>query len=272
MSQDVPWAEMTVRIVGARTERDSAPHSYSATQIYAELDLAITNDGQDEVDYNDRNTRDLILADGTRVRSENAVGVLISSTDTAKATLRYPVSQGTSLAGSFLELNGSDRGKLEPEQIPLDAKWQGRYPIELDSLRGGQVKQPEPFDSSLELRILDARVDLNDPEGRAPVGMKFVHLDMKASVGGSPQNIFSDYFRIIVDGSSFAPVNDINLLPAGNTTTTFEVLFTVPSDTTKLEIQITPGGDVSMRFAADLTKNAHMAGADGDAGASDAGS
>jgi hypothetical protein len=270
VSQDVPWAGASVKIVGARIERGSDPKAVSASDVYAELDVAITNNAPSEWDVSDRNTWDLMLATGDRIRSENAVGVLISPTDTAKTTLRYLVTESTTLAGAFLELNGDQRGDVEPERIPLDTKWLRKYPLEISSLAGMKVAAQTIGNSSLELLIRHAAVDLNDVTGRAPVGDRFVHLDMRGTAGAQWETIVNNDFRIVVDGASYAPVNDVNANPQAHASVDFEVLFTVPAATTKFDILLTPG-DTSTRFSVDLAKDAHLEGPGGTDAMPDAG-
>ncbi|HVW25525.1 MAG TPA: hypothetical protein VHC69_09150 [Polyangiaceae bacterium] len=260
---------MSVRVVGARIERGSDPKAPLASQVYAELDLAITNNVHAEWDASGRDTWDLVLASGDRVRSENALGVLVSPTDTAKTTLRYPVTEDTKLAGAFLELNGETRGDLEPERIPLDAKWVREYPLEISSLTGVEATAQTGGGRSVELLIRHAAVDLNDPDGRAPVDTRFVHLDVRGTAGATTENIFDTDFRIVVDGSSFAPVEGVNELLQANASVDFEVLFTIPASTIQFDILLVPAG-TSTRFPVDLMKDAHLE-APGETDSMDAG-
>jgi hypothetical protein len=261
ISQSVPWGDEEIAILGAALER-GMDSTWDPEQVVAELQFSITDNGTSETDYESRNTWDLVLAGGTRLRPLDALGVLISPGDTAKAKLHYKVPVDASLEGAKVILACSDRTKCEPESIPLDSKWEQRYPLSLGSLVGAKAAGPDPGAVNwIELKVMDAFVDLNDPPelGRAPAGERLVRLDIVATHGpdgsiGADAYLGNGLFRIVIDGNSYEPVTFTNDTISANSSKELHVVFTMPASTNNFEILLNaPKG--AARFPVDLAKD-----------------
>lgn len=264
----VRWAALWVSVVGARVERgmDGKPdpnewealYLYPAPEdVYVELDIQIASEDPEIVDYSSRATWDLILADGTRVHSHNALGLMLSPGDTATTTLRYPVDEIVDLAGASLELNSAERGAGEPEIIPLDAAYVRRYPLRLTEVVGAVI---DPVDDvrAVRLEVLDAAYDLNDPvlPARAARDRRLVRLDVIVTSIASNVWIGDENFYLIVDGRSY-PVDAMDdtwiAFSDAGVSAPAHVLFEMDDDVRQFELAfLTSDRAEQQRIAVDL--------------------
>lgn len=258
VAQDVPWSTTTVRPLEARVERgmdDDA--TFDPEQTYVELDLAITNRDTRDLEYWGRDSWDLRLATGNRVRPANSIDMVVAPGDTANTTLRYLVPDGTTLDGATLILEGEVRGELEPELIPLDATWQRRYPLRMAPLIGEHfILAISTPDEAIDYTIRDVLVELNDLDvGRADAGRRLVRIDLGAVGLRSFVGLYLDgsESRIIVDGHAAAPVaSSFDAVDPGIYVETYAV-FSIPADTRQFDLDVRAFyGEASRRFSVNL--------------------
>lgn len=269
--QQVQWAALRVSVLDARIERGMDAeqestdewgfHTYlEPADIYVELDVEIHSEDKDIVDYSTRATWDLVLADGTRVMSANALGLMISRGDTATTTLRYVVDDVVDLAGASLELNGEERADREPERIPLDAAYVRRYPQLLTEAVGKVIEPTVRNDRGdllgVRFEVLDAVYDVNDPVigARVPVDQRIVRMDVVATGVGDHAKVDDDDFLIVVDGRSYAVADGVpvEFLDAG-LSANFHVVFTVDPTARRFEVVFrTWNTESQQRIAIDL--------------------
>lgn len=233
VSQPVPFSVVIATVESASVNRGQSP-DMPPDRTYAQLDFSVQNTSASDLDYSTRRTWDLVLSDGTRVPPSNPLGIFVAGSYTAKASLRYPVEASASLAGAAVILDGEVRGLAEPERVPLDAPWSSAYPIGIPSLAGATSTGVDQ-----ELDITKATVSLNDPdEYRAHLGKKFVRLDLVAKdLGPSSMDLSGDSFRIIVDGLSSPPANDLFEFFQGQTAVDVPVVFEIDQAATSFDIR-----------------------------------
>lgn len=214
------WATFKVAIASARVERGMDAYweendgwsigHIDPKQVYAELDLVVTNLTVFDNALASRKTWDLILPDGSRIAPKTTFSASLSPLSSSSYTLRYPVDEAFTFAGAQLELNGVERGVFHPERIPLDAPYKPDIDVMLDELVGKVFESTRPDDDGRErVKILSARVSRNSPvEDRAPYGKLFVDLEVDVTAidrGGA--RVVHDDFRLDLDDRSYPPEN-----------------------------------------------------------------
>jgi hypothetical protein len=250
--QAAPWGDLEVRVTGARVFLGERPEDFSGSLFfenveYAVLDVNVTALGNDETDYRQRNTWDLILADGTRDRSINPLGLLIAGGDSPTAHLYYSSADFT---GAALELNGAERGVLEPLRIPLDVPQTFESDAAVESL-AGQVVAPTG-EGDLQFEVLEARYGVNLPElgRRARIDTRMFSLNTRVGYSGSFSKSFSstsDGPKIVVDGNTIEAVEgDIDTIPSGDTID-FLTIFEFDEEVTEFELTFDTGDGVLTR-------------------------
>lgn len=267
--QEVQWSALRVSVLDARIERGmdreqestdewGFPTYLGPADIYVELDVKIRSEDKDIVDFSTRATWDLILADGTRVMPANVLGLLISPGDTARTTLRYVVDDVIDLAGTSLELNGEERGNLEPEHIPLDAKHERQFPLRLTEAMGQVIEPQGDFaDRGVKIEVIDARYDVNDPilGVRTPEGRRFVWLDLVLTAVRHGYYASDDVALLIVDGRSYSvelESDDGSILDAG-ISANLHIAFTIDAGMKEFGLAfMTDEGVPQQRIAIDL--------------------
>lgn len=200
--QSAPWADVQVKVTRARWYRGKRPDdlasrvTFSESNVYVVLDINVTELGNFERDYTTRDTWDLILADGTRLRSVNSLGVNILTGDSPTIPLYYLATEDTPLAGASLEINGTDRETFEPMLIPLDRQASFESEIVLSSLVGQVITPTAGGDLTFE--VLDAAygVNLTRAGRRAPRDRRLVLLNCRVSVS----SIFGKSYDGTVEG------------------------------------------------------------------------
>ncbi len=262
--QDVPWSTITVRPVEARLERGMDDDStFDPEQTYVELDLALTNRDTRDLEYFGRDSWDLRLATGERVRPASSLDLLVAPGGTAITTLRYFVPDGTTLDGAALILEGEVRGELEPEIIPLDATWQPSYPLQIARLIGENfVLATLTPDEAIDYTVRDVLVELNDRDvGRADAGQRLLRIDLGAVGLRSFLDLHFDgsESRVIVDGRAAAPVaSSFDVAEPGIYVETYAV-FSIPADTRQVDLEVRAFyGEASTRFPVNLDTDATL--------------
>jgi hypothetical protein len=250
VQQTVAWADFDVTTVGARVRRGldqgrEATWWFNERTIYVEIDLTIRNAGRAERYLEHRNTWDLILADGSRVSPE-LFSVSVVPGDTAPLRLYYRVHERVDLTGSILELNGSRRGTVEPEPVPLDAPVVRTYPLRLDDLVGAVVEGPEELRKLNRHEIRDARVTLNttlDGGRRAEIGKVFVELDVMFTVVNTWGSDYASHnnYRIIVDGYSSSPENFVSTYVKTGDSAEAPILFMIDREAMAFDLRFEVG-------------------------------
>lgn len=262
IQQDVWWANTLVGFRGARVERGMDPEVSDARRAYVEVDLDITSHESEEVDYSDRATWDLVLATGERLRSIDTLGLLIAPGDTARLTLHYPLQTETvSLTGAYLELNGSERGGLEPEKLRLDVAVPLVHSYQLTGLVGATL-QPDDVSSGLRAVFHDARYGTNSPIGmRAAAGERFVTLSVAITYLGAASSIYIDYerFGIVIDGYTFRPETAPTEIIHEGETIFGDVVFAIDAAATMAEVAFNVGGGNFKRLPVNFTQIAPVA-------------
>lgn len=245
VEQAVPWSGLEVQVTGARLYRGERPEelapliSFSPASVYAVLDIQVTQLANAETDYTERDTWDLILADGARLRPINALGLRIVTGDSPTARLYYRAEEDTDLAGAVLELNGSERATLEPALIPLDVRTTFESHVELIELIG-QTIEPQGA-GELSFEVLEATYGVNLPElsVRAPIDKRLLALTTRVGYSGN----FSESFNSVDDGPKVS-VNgntiesregDIDTISSGDTID-FLTIYEIDEGTVSLEI------------------------------------
>jgi len=192
VTQSAPWGDVEIRVEGARQWRGDKPASFprgvvhNKKAVYAVLELELEAKGKTATDYRERNTWDLVLADGTRVSSLNPVGKLLEPGDRSNVSLFYEFADDASLRGAAVEINGSERDVLEPLRIPLDEERDFESQVELPELVGESFQAENAGD--LRFEIVDAvyGVNLLSNGRRAPLDQRLVQLTVRAAnTGGS---------------------------------------------------------------------------------------
>jgi hypothetical protein len=228
VTQKAPWGDIEISVEEARLLRGAKPEGFpaaakhSTSDVYAILDLKLDGSGDQENDYSKRDTWDLILKDGTRVKPLNALGLVLPPHGSKTATLFYRVDDDAKLAGASLEVNGKDRDALEPLAIPLDQESDFASQAEVEDLIGKSF-EPED-DSGLRFQILNAQygVNLVDSGRRAPRDQRLVELKVRVGYEGSSRQVSfssaSDAPRLVFKEQTFAPdAFDTRTISSGDT-------------------------------------------------------
>lgn len=214
VTQKAPWGDIEISVEKARELRGAKPEGFptevkhSKTAVYAILELTLDSKGDQENDYEERDTWDLVLKDGTRVKPLAPLGVVLAAGGTKNVSVFYKVEDTAKLEGASVEINGSDRATLEPLSIPLDAKGKFASQVKLPDLVGETF---EPDDGSLRFEILDAvyGVNLEETGRRAPRDQRLVQLKVRVGYNGDDDQVsFSsseDAPRISIGDKTFAP-------------------------------------------------------------------
>jgi hypothetical protein len=215
VTQKAPWGDIEISVEQARLLRGAKPAGFpsaakhSSSDLYAILDVQLDGSGDQENDYSKRDTWDLMLKDGTRVKPLNALGVVLPPRGSKSAALFYKLDNDAKLEGASLEVNGKDRDALEPLAIPLDQKTVFASQAEVEDLMGRSF-EPED-DSGLRFQILDAQygVNLVDSGRRAPRDQRLVELKLRVGYEGSRDEVSfsstSDAPQLAFKGRTFAP-------------------------------------------------------------------
>ena len=228
VTQKAPWGDIDISVEKARLLRGAKPEGFpsaakhSTSHVYAILEVKLDGSGDQENDYSQRDTWDLMLKDGTRVKPLNALGVVLPPHSSKTATLFYEVDDDAKLNGASLEVNGKDREALEPLAIPLDQKSEFASQAEVEELIGKSFEPDD--DSGLRFQILDAQygVNLVDSGRRAPRDHRLVELKVRVGYeGGSGEVSFSsasDAPRLVFKDQTFAPdAFDTRTISSGDT-------------------------------------------------------
>jgi hypothetical protein len=258
--QSAPWGDLEVSVTGARLFRgerpDTLPKSvkFSADQVYAVLDVKIEA-GDQETDYRDRDTWDLILGNGKRVTPVNPLDVLLLPGDAPTVSIYYEVEEDADFSGAALELNGTDRETFEPLRIPLGSAEEFESEVELPALVGETF---QPFeDGELTFEVLDAVYGVNIAESgrRAPRDQRLVALTVRVGYEGDFSYSFStddDGPRISFNGSSHEADNGrIETIGSGDTED-FVLIYGVDEDATEFDVVFDTGDPEVERVAVEV--------------------
>lgn len=250
------WAIFEVATKAARVERgmdedwvDGEPEwgSIDVNTTYAELDLDLTNTTMFDEALDPRDTWDLILSDGTRIEQSNVLAFMAGPRGSSAFTLRYAIDETVDLAGAALELNGTVRGELAPERIPLDAPYRADIDAVLTALQGKTFESARPMSiDQRRIEIVEARVSRNnsvhEERQRSISGKIFVALTLDLTPTRR-DNVFDDDFGIVVDGKLSRPVNSIVELPDAGTTLRMPVIFEIDDTAKAFTVRLRVGWD-----------------------------
>jgi hypothetical protein len=253
VTQQAPWGDIEISVENARELRGAKPEGFpteakhSTSSVYAIVDLKLESKGDLENDYKKRDTWDLILKDGSRVKPLAPLGVILAAGSTKSVSLFYKVEDNANLEGASLEINGSDRTALEPLAIPLDSKSKFASQVKLSDLVG-ETFEPDD-DSSLRFEILDAvyGVNLEDTGRRAPRDQRLVQLKVRVGYNGdSDQMSFSsaeDAPRISIGDNSFAPdAFDTKTIASGKTHD-FVMVYPIAETASRMDLVLDAGSE-----------------------------
>lgn len=195
VTQKAPWGDIDISVEKARLLRGAKPQGFpsvakhSTSDLYAIVDVKLDSNGDQENDYSQRDTWDLMLKDGSRVKPLNALGVVLPANASKTVTLFYKVDGNAKLEGASLEINGKDRDALEPLAIPLDQKREFASQAKVQDLMGKSFEPDD--DSGLRFEILDAEygVNLVDSGRRAPRDHRLVELKVRVGYEGSSDEV-----------------------------------------------------------------------------------
>jgi hypothetical protein len=255
--QSAPWTDLQVKVTRARLYRGPRPTgltssiSFSERNLYAVLDINITQLGSELVDYTQRDTWDLILADGTRLPPLNPLGVSIVTGDSPTVHSYYLANEDITFEGAALEVNGSDRETYEPLRIPLDTKQVFEDEIELSSLVGRLVAPVAEGELSFE--VLDASYGINlfQLGARAPLGLRLVRLNCRVRFLGSFSEAFSssqDGPRVSVNGNALASVvGELGLIESGSFVD-FVTMYEIDAAATRFDVVFDTGDTAFARL------------------------
>ncbi|MEO8177304.1 MAG: hypothetical protein ABI895_00600 [Deltaproteobacteria bacterium] len=251
VTQKAPWGDIEISVEKARELRGSKPEGFptavkhSTTSVYAIVDLKLESNGDEENDYKERDTWDLILKDGSRSKPLAPLGVVLAPGGTKSASLFYKLEDNAKLEGASLEINGSDRALLEPLPIPLDQKTEFASQVKLSNLVG-ETFSPDD-DSSLRFEILDAvyGVNLEATGRRAPRDQRLVQLKVRVGYEGDDDKIsFSatdDAPRISINGKTFVPdAFDTKTIESGETHD-FVMVYPIAETASRMDLVLDAG-------------------------------
>jgi hypothetical protein len=254
--QSVRWASVDVSVTGARQTRAAPVDAQGsdwffypiAPPIYVELDLQLENKGARETALNWRDTWDLLLSDGTRLRPDDGFTVRILPGDTATASLHYQVEDVVALEGAKLILEGEARATLEPQPLPLDALNVQEFPRRIPQLVG----QTLHTDDGDVIQIDEAAYDVNFLRAsRARRGKRFVWLRVAVTAAARGYLDTGD-FRVVVDGRASAPEERDFLLIDAMSTEVASVGFEIDASVTHFELTIPTSNYAVARFPVDV--------------------
>jgi hypothetical protein len=207
---------------------------------YVEVDLELTNVGATEDDYSDRGTWDLILGDGSHVRSVDSVGVRVLPGDTATTRLHYIAAEDLDLADAALQLEGSEYAEVSPARVPLDAALVRDFPRRVDTLVGSTLQGP-----AASFTFDEAMWDDNvERLGRPAPGKRCVWMRV-AVTAVEDTWIQLGAARISVDGRGSEPIVDDSPRVESGTTQVSLLAFAVDEDVTELELRFAVEADGS---------------------------
>ncbi len=260
VEQAAPWGGLEIRITGARVFRGDTPDDLEGQLFtrgtYGVLDVKITQLAVVETDYSRRNTWDLILADGTRERPLDALGLVIAPGDSPTGHVYYSAVDGLEFAGAMLEINGADRTTLEPMRIPLDMPATFESVADVTTLVG-QTVMPTSEEGDLSFEILEATYGVNLPaqSDRAPFDKRLFRVVTKVSYTGGFSESFSavdDGPKVVVDGVVFeAEDGDIDTIPSGGSID-FPMLFHIDEGVTAIELEFDTQDGMTTRLPVTL--------------------
>jgi hypothetical protein len=253
VSQNAPWGDIGINVEKARLLRGDKPAGFPAKEkhskdsIYAILDVKLDSNSKDENDYTERKTWDLLLADGKHVESLNALGVKLASEETKTVTLFYKVEENTTLKGASLEVNGSDRTKLEPLKIPLDAKTEFESQVKLPELVGELFEAEGEEGFSFEIVNALYGVNLESSGRRADKDQRLVELTVRVGNASNASATFDssdDALRLAVDGSKVSPEQfDSKTLGSGEHLN-FTLIYSIKENLTAFDLVVDMGDEV----------------------------
>jgi hypothetical protein len=261
VEQAAPWSGLEIRITGARTFRGEKPADFEGalfitTAVYGVVDVNITQLGVNETDYSQRDTWDLILADGTRERPLEDLGLVIAPGDSPTGHLYYSATNGLEFAGAVLEVNGADRTTLEPLRIPLDMPATFESVADVTSLVG-QTVTPTSEEGELSFEILEATYGVNLPaqSDRAPFDKRLFRVVTRVSYSGTFSESFSainDGPKVVVGGVAFdAEEGGIDTIPSGGSID-FPMLFHIDEGVTAIELEFDTQDGMTTRLPVTL--------------------
>jgi hypothetical protein len=260
VTQSAPWGDLEVSVIGARLYRGERPDDlpkdskFSEDTVYAVLDVKIEA-GDNETDYRDRDTWDLILTDGMRVPPVNPLNVLLEPGDAPTVSIYYEVEEDSDFRGAELELNGAEREKFEPLRIPLGIEGEFESQAKLPGLVGQTFEPVE--DGELSFEVLDAvyGVNLIASGRRAPRDQRLVALTVRVGYEGNFSHSFStddEGPRLSYNGSSH--VSDDNQIDTieGGESQEFTLVYSVDENVDELDVVFNTGDPDLDRVQVDL--------------------
>jgi hypothetical protein len=260
VEQGAPWGGLEIRITGARVFRGETPDDLEGQLFtrgtYGVVDVKITQLGVAETDYSDRDTWDLILADGTRERPLDGLGLVIAPGDSPTGHVYYSATDGLEFAGAVLEINGADRTTLEPMRIPLDMPATFESVADVTSLVG-QTVMPATEEGELAFEILEATYGVNLPaqSDRAPFDKRLFRVVTRVSYSGNFSESFSainDGPKVVVGGVTFdAEEGEIDTIPSGGSID-FPMLFHIDEGVTAIELEFDTQDGMTTRLPVTL--------------------
>jgi hypothetical protein len=246
VTQQAPWGDIAISVEKARELRGAKPEGFptevkhSTSSVYAIVDLSLESKGDQENDYEKRDTWDLLLKDGSRVKPLAPLGVVLAAGGTKKVSLFYKLEDNAKLEGASLEINGSSRDALEPLPIPLDRKSKFPSQVKLSDLVG-ETFEPND-DSSLHFKIVDAvyGVNLEDTGRRAPRDQRLVELTVRVGYNGDNEQVsFSssdDAPRILAGDKTLAPDTFDTKTIASGATHDFVMVYPIAETASRMDL------------------------------------
>ena len=259
VSQNAPWGDIQISVENARLLRGDKPAGFPSSEkhskdsIYAILDVKLDSNAKDENDYTERKTWDLVLAGDKRVEPLNALGITLAADETRTVSLFYKVEENTSLKGAALEINGSDRSKLEPMKIPLDSRTDFESQVKLPELVGEQFDADG--DGTFNFEIVNALygVNLESTGRRADRDHRLVELTVRVGNVSDSSATFSystDAVRISADGSRISPEQfDAKTLGSGEHQN-FVLVYSIKETLTEFDLLIDLGDELREHWVA----------------------
>jgi hypothetical protein len=263
-NQVARWASVDVSITGVRHERGAIKQGKNVwgevanvldpAKVYVEIDPTLENKGDDEVDYSQRSTWDLLLADGRRLQSADSLAVTILPGYVATTSLHYLVDDMADLAGAELVLAGAERGQLEPEHLPLDAPYASEFPRRITTLVGQRVVVKNDLDVQVEEAVYDVNLER---DGRALAGKRIVWLGLAfTNPHEDEESADAADVRLVVNGRASAPIDADRHWVDGNTTEVLWAHFEIDAAVVSFDIVIPTSDPAGARFPVTVASTA----------------
>lgn len=213
IANTVEWGGLLVttsgaRVIGGHDEvigEDAGGDTWQLDPAlrYAVVDFALENLGDDALDYQWRDTWDLVLADGTRLPPQDYLDVLVLPGERASTKLHYALPESAVITGALVQLEGADRGALEPSRIPLDTPVERQFPRRLHDLIG-QVVENDYERIEIDEAVWD---DNNALLGRVKRGKRALWLRLTVTARDEDDHRWSGgESRLSVKGRGAAPI------------------------------------------------------------------